>query len=117
MFLSSIIEYIAEAGVIAFYVDETLSCSVRDDISITNEIVCETLFIDVYFNKQETVTIDTIYRFPLNNSILPSNFADYLTSLSKIIKSSKCHTIIKGDLNYNLLEFDNPHVNDFIQIL
>ena len=81
------------------------------------EKICETLFIDVHFNKQETVTIGTIYRSPLNNNISHSNFANSLTSLLKTVKSSKNHTIIMGDFNYNLLEFDNPHVNDFVQII
>ena len=72
------------------------------------EKICETLFIDVHFNKQETVTIGTIYRSPLNNNILHSNFADSITSLLKTIKSSKNYTIIINNLNYNLLEFDNP---------
>ena len=90
---------------VAFYVDETLSFSVRDDISIMKEKFCETLFIDVHFNKQETVTIGTIYRSPLDNNISHSNFANSLTSLLKTIKSSKNLTIIMGDLNYNLLEY------------
>ena len=56
------------------------------------EKICETLFIDVHFNKQETVTIGTIYRSPLNNNISRSNFADSLISLLKTVKSSKNHT-------------------------
>ena len=107
----------SRGGGVALYVDDTLSFSVRDDISIMKEKICETLFIDVHFNKQETVTIGTIYRSPLNNNISHSNFADSLTSLLKTVKSSKNHTIIMGDFNYNLLEFDNPHVNDFVQIM
>ena len=79
--------------------------------------ICETLFIDVHFNKQETITIGTIYRSSMNNNISHSNFAGSLTSLLKTFKSSKNQIIIMGDLNYNLLEFDNPHVNDFIQII
>ena len=107
----------SRGGGVALYVDDTLSFSVRDNISIMKEKICETLFIDVHFNKQETVTIGTIYRSPLNNNISHSNFADSLTSLLKTVKSSKNHTIIMGDFNYNLLEFDNPHVNDFVQIM
>ena len=38
-------------GGVAFYVDETLSFSVREDISIMKEKICETLFIDLHFNK------------------------------------------------------------------
>ena len=107
----------SRGGGVALYIDDTLSFSVRDDISIMKEKICETLFIDVHFNKQETVTIGTIYRSPLNNDISHSNFADSLTSLLKTVKNSKNHIIIMSDFNYNLLEFDNPHVNDFVQIM
>ena len=107
----------SRGGGVVFYVDDTLSFSVRDDISIMKEKICERLFIDVHFNKQETVTISTIYRSPLNSNISQSNFADSLTSLLKTVKSSKNHTIIMGDFNYNLLEFDNPHINDFVRIM
>ena len=68
----------SRGGGVAFYVNDTLSFSVRDDISIMKKKICETLFIDVHFNKQETVTIGTIYRSPLNNNISHSNFADSL---------------------------------------
>ena len=57
------------------------------------------------------VTKGTFYRSPLNNSILHSSFADSLTSKFK----ESYYNL--GDLNYNLLEFDNPHVNNFIQIM
>ena len=60
-----------------------------DDISIVKEKICETRFIDVHFNKKETITIDTIYRSPLNNIIPHSNFADGISSFLKIIENSK----------------------------
>ena len=101
---------------VAFYVDETLLFSVREDISIMKEKICKTLFIDLHFNKQVKVTIGTIYR-SLNNRVSHSSFGDSLTALLKIIKISKNHTIIMGNFNYNLLEFDNLHVNNFIQII
>ena len=85
----------SRGGGVAFYVDDTLSFSVRDDISIMKEKICETLFIDVHFNKQETVTIGTIYRSPLNNNISHSNFANSLTSLLKTVKSSNNQKLTK----------------------
>ena len=106
----------SRGGGIVFYVDETLLLSVCDDISIMKKIR-EILFIDWHVKNQETITIGTTYRSPLNNSISHSNFADTLTSLLEITKNSKNHSIIMGDLNYDLLKFDNPHVNDFIQIM
>ena len=116
VFISNNKIYIRGGGV-AFHVDETLSFSVRDDISIMKEKICEALFINLHFHKHETITIGTVYRSPLNNRILHLHFANSLTSLLKIIKNSKNHIIIMDDLSYNLLEFSNPHVNDFIQIM
>ena len=84
----------SRGGGVASYVDETLSISVRDGISIMKEKICETIFIELHFNKQETITISTICRSPLNICKSHSNFADSLTSLLKIIENSKNHTII-----------------------
>jgi len=59
----------------------------------------------------------TDYRSPLTDDKSNEDFVNSFNPLLKIIEKSKTHTIILGDLNYNLLEFQNPHINNFVDLM
>ena len=69
----------------------------RDDPTIMKEKICETLLVDIRFNKSETITIGTMYRSPSNDNLLNLDFMNTLSPILKILRKSS-HTIIMGDL-------------------
>ena len=81
------------------------------------EKICESLFIDVHLNKNDTITIGTIYRSLTTKSNLKLDFLDTLPPLLKIIQTYKTQSIIMGNFNYNLLEFENPQTNTLVDLM
>ena len=81
------------------------------------EKLFESLFIDVYFSKTEVLTVGTIYRSPCNSKQSHTGFLDTISPLLHTITTSKTNSIIMGDLNHNLLEYENNYVNTFIDTI
>lgn len=66
-------------GEIGFFIRENLVYTLRQDTSIMNEKVFESLFIDIKF-KNKTITCGCIYRAPCNDVISNSDFLRTLES-------------------------------------
>jgi len=79
------------------------------------EKLFESLFIDIYFNKIEMITVDTIYRSPHNDTKSTTDFLNHLKPTLQTITKSKTQTIILGELNFNLLDYNNTsNIHTFI---
>ncbi len=78
------------------YIKEQINFRMRKDLSIFNERVLETLFIELKNNKKESAIVGVIYRPP--NSKM-KEFEDELEALlSKITKENKL-IYLMGDIN------------------
>ena len=104
-------------GGVALYIQRDLSFSVQDDLTIMKEKVFESLFVDIHFNKKESITVGTIYRSPQNDVKTHHDFLDNLTHVFDSITNSRSHCIILGDMNYNLLDCENSKVHGFVDTM
>ena len=102
---------------VALYIRKDINFSMRNDITVMHEKLCESLFVDVLINKKKTITVGTIYRSPSNNSECNINFISTLSAFLKSISKSKSQTIIMGDFNYNLLDIENPRTIAFVETM
>jgi len=98
----------------ALYIKHEFSFCIRDDITVMKEKLFESLFIDIYFNKTETITVYTIYRSPHNDTKSTADFLNHLKPTLQTITKSKTQTIVSGDLNFNLLDGNNTNIHTFI---
>jgi len=60
------------------------------------EKLFKSLFIDIYCNKTETITVGTIYRSPHNDTKSTTDFLNHLKPTLQTITKSKIQTIISG---------------------
>ena len=95
-------------GGVGFYISEHLHYSVIDDMNIMEEKLFESLFVSVDINGKDVIC-GTIYRKSQNTG---HDF--FITNIKRVLK--KCEkmnksTVVMGDLNYDLLDTDNIHVN------
>lgn len=90
-------------GGVGMYIAERINYRLREDLSLFNEGVLETLFIELKTNKKETIVIGVLYRPP--NSKL-NEFEDELENLlSKINKENKLFYLM-GDINIDMLKMN-----------
>ena len=78
-----------------------------------DEKIFESIFINLYYGGK-TYTVGTIYRRP--DSLIASNnkFFSHFVPIPKKLRSSNKDCYIMGDQNYNLLETDDPLVDQFV---
>ena len=90
--------------------------TIRPELTIMKEKSFESIFIDLKF-KNIIVTCGVIYRSPLTNSELFSEFTDNLSStLSKLnINNSKCY--LMGDFNIDLLARKSHYTEAYNDIM
>ena len=100
-------------GGVGLYIKNDVKFSLRDDLTVMDEKIFESIFIDLYYGNK-TVTVGTIYRRP--DTLIDSNnkFFSHLIPMLKKLKSSNKDCYIMGDQNYNLLETDDPLVDQFV---
>ena len=85
------------------YIKEQTNFRMREDLSIFNEGILETLFIKLENNKKESAIVGVIYRPP--NSKM-KEFEDELEALlSKITKENKL-IYLMGDINIDMLKMN-----------
>ena len=108
-------------GGVGFYTKQNLSYCISDKYSIMNDKIFESLFVDIFLNtgtqKKDKFTIGTIYRSPNQNTDTNAQFIDSLYPIVQTISKAKTPAVITGDFNYNLLEYQNQHMSNFIDVM
>ena len=103
---------ICKGGGVGLYIHDSLQYKVRQDLTIMNEKVFESYFIET-LNLEEPVIFGTIYRSPKQDNDTVSSFISHLDQCLTIIdKTNKC-CFIQGDFNFNLIDIDDNHIADF----
>nr|CAB3263137.1 uncharacterized protein LOC104265527 [Phallusia mammillata] len=103
---------ITTGGGVGLYVDNKIPHSLCNDLTIMKEKTFESLFIQFEVSNTKIVC-GTIYRSPGQDGSSYNDFHNTLTaSLSKINKM-RLPTYILGDFNFNLLDTNNIHVDNF----
>ena len=81
-----------------------------------DEKIFESVFVEIK-DLEKGILFGTIYRSPNTDNEANEIFLNYLkTCVTKLKKSNKlCY--IQGDLNYNLIDIDDNHVDNFTSVM
>lgn len=95
-----------KGGGVGLYIKNSINCKVRDDLTIMDDKIFESLFVEIKC-AEKTILFGTIYRSPNPDSDANVIFLNYLKKCTKILNKSKKPCIIQGDLNFNLIDLDD----------
>lgn len=98
-------------GGVGFYIRNDINFKIREDISIFEDNLYETLFVEIDQDLQKNIIIGVLYRPPGNDIKIFQEKIDL--QLSKLSRENKiCY--IAGDFNLNLLNCEShQHTSNF----
>ena len=99
---------------VGLYVNCSLNFTMRSDLTIMHEKNFVSLFIEIE-SSNSTMICGVIYRPPSKNSKSHALFFEHLINIIKSIKNKPC--FLFSDFNYSLLNYDNPHIADYADML
>ena len=99
------------------YIEDDKNYKVRKDLSIHNEDITESLFIEIINEKNKNIIVGVIYRAPESDV---KCFLERITEIhvtAKInLENKKCYLL--GDFNINLLGVNNSGIpGEFLYII
>ena len=102
-------------GGVGIYVKSSINFSIIDNLTIMKEKLFESVFINIEFCNK-TLLVGCLYRSPSSDVQSNEIFVSTLKNCLNLVKiNQKC--IITGDLNYDLANCENEHVNNFTEIM
>ena len=101
-----------KGGGVGLYIHNSLQYKIREDLSIMNEKVFESFFIET-LNLDKPVIFGTIYRSPKQDNETVSFFMNDLDECLKILDKSNKSCFIQGDLNFNLIDMEDNNIGHF----
>ena len=101
---------------ISFYVKRCHKFIVIDEMTKMHEKAFESIFIKIEL-LNNTVCCGNVYRSPLNDNYSNKIFLDNLEECFQNSRESLNKRIITGDLNYDLLNLENTHVSNFVELM
>ena len=105
---------LSNAGGTAFYVDETLQCNKRSDIS-KSTIDYESLWVEISSSMNHNLICGVIYRHPQSDL---EAFMVFLNQTLNTISKENKYCLIMGDFNLNLLNYElHLGTDDFINTM
>ena len=107
---------IAKGGGVSFYVKRCHKFTVIDEMTKMHEKVFESIFIKIEL-LNSTVYCGNVYRSPLNDNNSNKIFLDNLEECFQNSRESLNKCIITGDFNYDLLNLENTHVSNFVELM
>ena len=96
-----------ECGGVAFYIQQNITFSIREDLTVMDEKIFESLFVDLTINHKP-ITLGTIYRSPDELVASNNSFLHHLKNTLNIINRKNSPCFIMGDMNFDLLDLDSP---------
>ena len=77
-----------KGGVVGLYIKDSLNFHVCNDLTLMNEQILESIFINIQFMNKE-ITCGTIYRSPQTNQEASTQFFNHLENTLTILNKSK----------------------------
>ena len=103
-------------GGVALYVKEIYDIKPRTDLSKSVKGIGESIFIEIENKRTKNIIIGSFYRHPANLDSFNENFLK--VTLKQLSKEKLKTTILVGDWNSNLLDYENhKDTEDFYEIL
>ncbi len=101
-------------GGVALYINNKYDYSIRHDLMSTNPLVYESLFCEIALRNEKPVVVGVVYRPPgTNTELFNAEFGAIVNALS----ASKTQYYIMGDFNIDLINQENKHSNDFLNMM
>ena len=92
----------------SIYAIDNLCATIRDDLSIFQEGILESKFVELRLRDKPTI-IGEVYRVPGTSEDL---FLSYVLRTFEKIRSENKYVIMGTDQNIDLLKSDNKHVQN-----
>ena len=105
-----------KGGGVGLYVLDSSNFKVREDLTIMDDKIFESLFIEIKCSTR-SVIFGTIYRSPNPDNDTHSVFLQYLNKCVTILGKSNKSCIIQGDLNHNLIDTEDSNTTLFSDIM
>ena len=96
---------------LALYISDAIPYTVQHDLSKNIEGVLKSLFVEINPGKSGTLIIGEVYRSPSGSS-LP--FLQILCEILEAIQNQPSKTVVMGDFNFNLLDYEGSFPADFL---
>ena len=93
-------------GGVALYIQDNIKFSIRNDLTIMDEKLYESLFVDLQINSRP-LTVGTIYRSPDERVASNNKFLHHLKNTLTIINRKNTPCFLMGDMNFDLLDLDS----------
>ena len=107
---------IAKGGRVGFYVNCCNKFTVIDEITKMHEKAFESIFIKIEL-LNNTVCCGNAYRSPLNDNYSNKIFLYNLEECFQNSRESLNKCITTEDFNYDLLNVENTHVSNFVELM
>ena len=101
-------------GGVGMYVKNSLNFYVCNDLSVMDEKIFESIFINIQFLDKE-ITCGTIYRSPQHNKEAFSQFFCHFKNTLTCLDKSKNKCFIMGDFNIDLLDVKNENTETYVK--
>ena len=98
------------------YIKVSLNFHVCNDLTLMNEQIFESIFINIQFMNKE-ITCGTIYRSPQTNQEASTQFFNHLENTLKTLNKSKNRSFIMGDFNIDLLDVNNNNLETYVETM
>ena len=105
-----------KGGGAGLYVKNDLNFHVCNDLTIMNEKIFESIFINIQFMSKE-ITCGTIYRSPQHSKDVFSKFFSQLQNALTILNKSKNKCFIMGDFSIDLLDIKNNNTENYVETM
>lgn len=103
-------------GGVGIYVKNFLNYKIRDDLTVMDEKIFESIFIEIKI-PGKSILYGTIYRSPSSDAATHEIFSNYLQQCLTILDKSNKLCFIQGDLNYDLCNIEDNNTIAFSDIL
>jgi hypothetical protein len=113
----------SSGGGVGIYVKTNIQFKILTELSIFQEKLFESVFIEISANSAQKIILGSVNRpnSKFSNLSLSEQFTQFYELYANILEScndKKNETIILGDLNLDVLQFDLiPNVNKYIELL
>ena len=97
-------------GGLCLYVRNNIPCNIRSDLSVCFNHL-ETLFLECLIQNKRVV-VGLVYHRPGTSK------EQFIDDLSAILEKIRCHCVLLGDFNFNLLNYNlDNNVNHFVNTM
>ena len=110
-------EKYVQGGVALYIADFIADYTVRSELTVMDEKMFESVFVDIPINSSQKITVGTIYRPPIELVENHNQFRKHLNTLLTQINAQKSKCFIMGDMNYDLLDTESADEDLFKEVM